>query len=138
MSALADFTTRIVSGVPVVGTPPELDISNAGELRAALMAAVAEGHATVVVDLTETSFCDSAALQVLVRVHKRAVAEGGDLRLVMRAASLLRLFTITGVDRVIPGFETVDEALSQMPAIAIRRERPTLAAEAHIEGFRPR
>ncbi|HEX3924911.1 MAG TPA: STAS domain-containing protein [Streptosporangiaceae bacterium] len=138
MPAPAGFTTTTVSGVPVVATPPELDISNAGELRAALMAAVAEGHATVVLDLSGTSFCDSAALQVLVRVHKRAVAEGGELRLVMRAVSLLRLFRITGVDRVIPNFERLDDALSQLPAISIRPQRPSLPAEAHIQGFPPR
>ena len=138
MPAPAGFTTTTVSGVPVVATPPELDISNAGELRAALMATVAEGHATVVLDLSGTSFCDSAALQVLVRVHKRAVAEGGELRLVMRAVSLLRLFKITGVDRVIPNFECLDEALSQLPAISIRPQRPSLPAEAHIQGFPPR
>jgi anti-anti-sigma factor len=137
MSAPAGFTTQTVSGVPVVGTPPELDIGNAGELRAALMSAVAGGHATVVADLSETSFCDSAALQVLVRVHKRAVAEGGELRLVMRAVSLLRLFAITGVGRVIPNFATRDEALRQLPAISIRPQRPNLAAEAHIQGFPP-
>ena len=37
--------------------------------------------------------------------------------------SLLRLFSITGVDHVIPSFTTLDEALSELPAIAIRPRR---------------
>jgi anti-anti-sigma regulatory factor len=39
------------------------------------------GHATIVVDMTRTRFCDATALGVLVMAHKRAVAEAGELRL---------------------------------------------------------
>ena len=119
----AGFPVTTISGVPVVRGPAEIDIANAGWLRAALLAAAAQGHATIVVDLGETAFCDTAGLQVLVLAHRRAVAEGGELRLVVRAATLLRLFSLTGVDHVIPNFTTLDEALGELPAIAIRPRR---------------
>jgi anti-anti-sigma factor len=119
----AGFPLTTISGLPVVSGPAEIDIANAGELRVALQAAAAQGHATVVVDLSETAFCDTAGLQVLVLAHRRAAAEGGGLRLVVRAATLLRLFSLTGVDHVIPNFSTVDEALSEPPAVAIRPRR---------------
>jgi anti-anti-sigma factor len=120
MSAPAGFPVATISGLPVVRGPAEIDITNAGQLRAALLAAAAQGHATIVVDLTETSFCDTSGLQVLVLAHRRAAAEGGELRLVVRAATLLRLFSLTGVDHVIPNFTTLDQAVSELPAIAIR------------------
>jgi anti-sigma B factor antagonist len=120
MSAPAGFPITTISGMPVVRGPAELDITNAGRLRAALLAAAAHGHATIVADLSDTAFCDTAGLQVLVLGHRRAVAEGGELRLVVRAATLLRLFSLTGVDDVIPNFATLDEALSDLPAITIR------------------
>jgi anti-anti-sigma factor len=123
MSAPAGFPVATISGLPVVRGPAEIDITNAGQLRAALLAAAGEGHATIVVDLTETAFCDTAGLQVLVLAHRRARAEGGELRLVVRAATLLRLFSLTGVDQVIPSFTSLDEALSELPAIAIRPMR---------------
>jgi len=123
MSAPAGFPVATISGLPVVRGPAEIDITNAGQLRAALLAAAAQGHATIVVDLTDTAFCDTAGLQVLVLAHRRAVAEGGELRLVVRAATLLRLFSLTGVDQVIPSFTGLDEALSELPAIAIRPPR---------------
>ena len=104
----------------MVRGPAEIDITNAGQLRAVLLAAAAQGYATIVVDLTETSFCDTSGLQVLVLAHRRAAAEGGELRLVVRAATLLRLFSLTGVDHVIPNFTTLDQAVSELPAIAIR------------------
>jgi anti-anti-sigma factor len=119
----AGFPVTTISGLPVVRGPAEIDIANAGQLRAALLAAAAQGHATIVVDLGETAFCDTAGLQVLVLAHRRAAAEGGELRLVVRSATLLRLFSITGVDHVIPSFTTLDEALSELPAIAIRPRR---------------
>jgi anti-anti-sigma factor len=120
MSAPAGFPVATISGLPVVRGPAEIDITNAGQLRAALLAAAGEGFATIVVDLSETAFCDTAGLQVLVLAHRRALAEGGELRLVVRAATLLRLFSLTGVDHVIPSFAALDQALSELPAIAIR------------------
>ena len=123
MSAPAGFPVATISGLPVVRGPAEIDIANAGQLRAALLAAAAQGHATIVVDLTETSFCDTSGLQVLVLAHRRAAAEGGELRLVVRAATLLRLFSITGVDHVIPNFTTLDQAVGELPAVAIRPRR---------------
>jgi anti-anti-sigma factor len=119
----AGFPVTTISGLPVVRGPAEIDIANAGQLRAALLAAAAQGHATIVLDLGETAFCDTAGLQVLVLAHRRAAAEGGELRLVVRSVTLLRLFSITGVDHVIPSFTTLDEALSELPAIAIRPRR---------------
>jgi stage II sporulation protein AA (anti-sigma F factor antagonist) len=119
----AGFPAATISGLPVVSGPAEIDIANAGQLRAALLAAAAQGHATIVVDLTETSFCDTSGLQVLVLAHRRAAAEGGELRLVVRSATLQRLFSLTGVDHVIPNFTTLDQAVGELPAVAIRPRR---------------
>jgi anti-sigma B factor antagonist len=103
----------VIKGVPVVAVPGEVDITNAAELRAALVEAAADGHKTLVVDMTGTHFCDSAGLHVLVRAHKRARADGGDLLLALQAAEVLRVLEITGIDQVIPAFATLDEALEQ-------------------------
>lgn len=126
----AGFSLTTVRGVPVVSTPPEIDITNAGELRAALRSAAGNGPAMTVADMSQTAFCDTAALGVLVRVHRQAVAEGGELRLVLRSRSLLRIFSITGVDSVIPAYPTLAEALSERPTAAIRPPRPDLRAQA--------
>jgi anti-anti-sigma factor len=70
----------MVNGVPVMVAPQEIDAHNADFLRAVLLQAAARGHATFVVDMTGTQFCASAGLSVLVRAHKRALADGGELR----------------------------------------------------------
>ena len=109
----AGFQVEMVSGVPVVRAPEEIDITNAASLRAAVLDAAADGNGTLVVDMSQTQFCDSTGLNVLVRAHKRAQAEGGELLLVIRAAAVLRIFAATGIDRLIPHFSTLEQALTQ-------------------------
>jgi anti-anti-sigma factor len=73
------YPIEIMRGVPVVAAPAEIDVGNADWLRTVLLEAACRGHATFVVDMTGTQFCASAGLSVLVRAHKRAVAEGAEL-----------------------------------------------------------
>ena len=53
--------------------------------------------------------------------RSRALAEGGELRLVIPASCMvLRIFALTGIDQVIPNFPGLDEALEPAPATAPR------------------
>ena len=117
----------VSAAMPVVAAPEEIDITTAYGLRAAL-ASAARGHATVVVDMTRTYACDAAGLHLLVRAHRRALAQGGELRLVISSPGLRRLFAATGLDRVVRRFASVDEALGQTPADAGQLPLPSDAA----------
>src|SRR5205809_1705295 len=108
----ARYPIEMVNGVPVVAAPPEIDISNADWLDAVLREAAARGHATLVVDMTRTRFCDSACISSLVRAHNLALAEGGEMRLVIPTnAMVVRVLALTGIDQVIPHFSSLYEAL---------------------------
>jgi len=114
----------MVRGVPVVAAPEEIDASHADLLRTTLLETAARGHATFVVDLTRTRLCASAGLGALVRAHKRALAEGGELRLLMpTSAAVLSVFALTGIDHLIPTFTDLDKALEPAPAALARRPR---------------
>jgi anti-sigma B factor antagonist len=104
---------EMISDVPVVRAPEEIDITNAPELLSALLEAAAHGPGTLVVDMTRTQFCDSSGLHTLLAAHKRAQAEGGEMLLVIAAAPVLRVLALTGIDRMIPNFTSLDEALAQ-------------------------
>jgi anti-anti-sigma factor len=114
----------MVGDVPVVTAPADIDITTAAQLRAMLGEPAACGNATIVVDLSGTRFCDSAGLTVLVRAHKQAQALGGGLRLVLPDhCAVARIFTITGLDGVIPHFASLPEALPQAPPATAPRAR---------------
>jgi anti-anti-sigma regulatory factor len=69
-----------------------------------------------VADLSRTQFCDSSGLHTLLAAHKRATAAGGDMLLVIPGNYVLRVFTITGVDHIIPNFTSLEEALAHTSA----------------------
>jgi anti-sigma B factor antagonist len=124
------YPIEVVNGVPVVAAPAEIDASNAAWLDAVLREAAARGHATFVVDMTGTTFCESSGVGVLAQAHKRALAEGGELRLVIPAsAAVLRKFAVTGIDRVIPNFPSLYEAVEPAPATVPRPPRPRRRAK---------
>jgi anti-sigma B factor antagonist len=133
------YPVEMISGMPVVAAPAELDVTTADRLRAILLDAAARGHTTVVVDMTRTQFCDSSGLSILVRAHKQALKDGGELRLVIPAGGTVhRIFTLTSLYRFIPRFGSRQEALLQRPAVPIRpsRRRPSaeLGSPAHRSG----
>lgn len=108
------FPVELVRGVPVVTAPEEIDITNAAGLRMALLEAA--GHLAFVVDMTRTRFCDSAGIAALVEAYKRAQAEGGQVLLATSGAAVPRIFELTGIDRVIPSFTSLEDALAHTPA----------------------
>jgi anti-anti-sigma factor len=120
------FPVQVVEGVPVVTAPEEIDLANAAGLRAALLEAarpelarpelarpeLAEpGRALVVVDMSRTRFCDSAGLNALVAAARHARADGGEVRLVVVGEAVARIIALTGVDRVIPIYASLEDAL---------------------------
>jgi anti-sigma B factor antagonist len=118
MSAASSPANRAARVPVVVVAPPEVDLDTAAELRAALLRAAAR-IPTVVLDLSGTQFCDSAGLSVLVRAHRRALAEGGELRLVVSTPQVERILSLTGLDRWIPCY--ADEATAMAVPVRPRR-----------------
>jgi anti-sigma B factor antagonist len=120
------YPIRMIRDVPVVAAPEEVDSSTAYGLRAAL-ASAAPGQ-QVVIDMTRTRSCDAVGLHVLVRAHKRALATGGELRLVVSSPGVLQLLAITGIGRVIRHFPSLDDALAHLTADTDQPPRPGDAA----------
>ena len=106
------FPVQVIRDVPVVIAPEEIDITNAGLLRAALLRAAAGPGAVLVADMSRTRFCDSAGLHALVGAHRRAQAEGRQIRLVVTGPQPRRLLALTAVDRLIPVCASLDQALT--------------------------
>ena len=107
----------MINGVPVVAASAEIDATAADQLRTVLLHSATRGHATIVVDMTRTRFCDSAGLTILVRAHKRAVADGGELRLIIPAGSAVaRSSPSPAWISSSPLFASLDDGLALRPA----------------------
>jgi anti-sigma B factor antagonist len=85
---------------PVVTIAGDLDVSTAAEFRRSMHHVIDEGAGSLVVDLTGVWLLDSTALGVMVGVHKRLLGLGGKLEIVCPRDGLLRIFRLTGLDRV--------------------------------------
>jgi anti-sigma B factor antagonist len=130
------FPVHLTGGLPVVSAPAELDVTNAVQLRTALLSAGGQS-ATVVVDMSQTVFCDSASLSTLLRAHVRAKADGGEVRLVITAVQILRIFALTGADRLFPIFVSLTEALGSVPASPEAPEDPSIVSLAIVSSPLP-
>jgi anti-sigma B factor antagonist len=105
------FPVSVRDGLAVVTTPEEIDISNAGPLREALLSAAATGQRVIVVDMSGTEYCDSTCLNVLIRALAQADQDGYELRLVMGGTGLQRILAVTGVAGMFRIFQTLGQAL---------------------------
>jgi len=115
----------MINGVPVVTTPAVIDQTNAEQLHTVLLKSSGDGRAIVVVDMTGTRVCDPAGFRVLLRAHRQALPEGGELRVVILPGSAVsRVFISLDLDRLIPRFGSLDQALGPGPTPVIRLPRP--------------
>ena len=109
--AVVASLTRELALVSVSG---ELDLHTAGCLQARIEEADTVGAGTVVVDLSEISFIDSSALEVLVRETKRLEGRGHSLVLVTNDPRTRRIVEVTGLNRVLRTYATLQDALAEL------------------------
>jgi anti-sigma B factor antagonist len=104
------LSTRTVAGHTVLEVGGEIDVYTAPQLREHLIAMVEGGDRQVVVDLGRVEFLDSTGLGVLVGALKWLRGVDGELSLVCNQERLLKIFRITGLDRVFTLYGSVEEA----------------------------
>jgi anti-anti-sigma regulatory factor len=117
--AMAGMNVRLVRGVPVAAVPCRLDAANAGLLEAELLHWVACGYATLVVDLSQTQACEQSGFTALLRAHKAASAEGGEVRVVASTATA-RVLPAAGQSRTLRYFASLGAAVAETPMVAIQ------------------
>ncbi len=86
--------------VRIVG---EIDISNAGELSDAIGSAIPNDAAVVLLDLSRTTYLDSAGVQLLFRLAHRLETRRQQLRLIVPADAPIRtVLELTGLLELVP------------------------------------
>ncbi len=99
-------------GCTVIEVGGEIDVYTAPKLRERLVSLVEEGSYQLIVDMESVEFLDSTGLGVLVGGLKRVRAHEGWIDLVCTQSRILRIFRITGLNRVFSIYDTVPDALA--------------------------
>lgn len=98
-----------VPGVRVLAVAGELDLATISLLKEVVGAYLTQ-DSSVVLDLAAMRFCDSTGLGAFVALHRQADAAGGRLALASPNRRIADLFSISGIDQVIPIFATLEAA----------------------------
>jgi anti-sigma B factor antagonist len=98
----------------VLAVVGEVDLSNASHLGAIFTHVQRDRPAVLVVDLGEVTFLGSAGLRVLVEAC--AKAGEGQVRVAAPSAAARRAIEATALDRLLPLFSSVDDALEARTA----------------------
>ena len=108
---MIEFDVRTTDdNIGVVVPRGRLNMVAARQLRETLTGLVESGTPRIVVDLAETTFLDSSALGALVAGLKTARQAGGDLRIARPTESVLTVFKLTNLDKVLRPRADVESA----------------------------
>ncbi len=99
----------------VIVVPGEIDLTIADGLRDALLEVLNAGALGLIVDMSATTFLDSAGISAITRAARRASASGAVIRLVAVTAPVLRVLSLVGIDRLIDVHPSVEAARASLP-----------------------
>ncbi len=116
MTELATVEVDRLNGVPLARIRGEIDLSNAGDVQAAVEAAGANAS-RLVLDLSETEYLDSAGIRVLFQLARAMSSTGCRVRAVVPPQSpIRRVLELAGIDQAIPLDDSAAEALDRLAA----------------------
>ncbi|GGS62196.1 STAS domain-containing protein [Streptomyces cinerochromogenes] len=91
--------------VRVVG---DLDLHTASHLADVLQPLVLTGGHSVLVDLSDVAFLDSAGLTCLIAVYRTARSTGARVALIAPSERVRRMLAVTGTDQVLHSYASPD------------------------------
>jgi anti-anti-sigma factor len=113
MTPLARVDVEWHGDTPVAAVAGEVDASNVADVAASLRNLVTNRSSELVVDLSPTSYLDSAGINLMFALGDELRSRQLILRLVIAPTSAVaRMLSITSLDRTHPTYPTVTEALS--------------------------
>ncbi len=105
-----EYMIRWVGSQAVITMPAEVDATNADLVRKALLSAARPEVPVLVIDMTRTTFCDSAGVHAVITAYRQAAETGTQLRLAV--AAVRRIFTVIGADQLMPIYPALEAALA--------------------------
>ncbi|PKQ36778.1 MAG: anti-sigma B factor antagonist [Actinobacteria bacterium HGW-Actinobacteria-1] len=105
-----DISTERDGSTCRIAVNGEVDVYTSPLLKSYLVDAVDDGCIDLVVDLENVGFIDSSGLGVLVSGLRRVKEQSGSMRIICTKEGILKIFRITGLDKVFPIFASAADA----------------------------
>ncbi len=96
----------------VVVLPEHIDLSNSADIRGELLSVINRGATALIADMSATVSCDNSGADAVARAYRRAFSNGTDLRLVVVSPIVRRMISISGVDRLVSLYPSLEAALA--------------------------
>jgi anti-sigma B factor antagonist len=93
----------------------DVDVYSSPTLRHQILDRIDRGDSRIIVDLEHVDFLDSAGVAVMVSGLRRARNRNGMLVLVQPGEQASRMLKLTDLDKVLPAFASVDDAIGLDP-----------------------
>jgi anti-sigma B factor antagonist len=113
------YPVEWAGGQAVVALPEHIGISNAGQVREELLSVINQGATTLIADMTATISCDRAGADAVTRAWQRAAGSGTELRLVVTAQIVARVLSLSGLDRLMPVYPSLEAATDARTPAAV-------------------
>ncbi len=89
----------------------KLDVNTASDLKSELVLLNKKGYNSLVLDLSETKYCDSSGLSAILMANRLCKDSSGEFVLTGLNATILKLIQIAQLDRVLTLKNTPEEVL---------------------------
>ena len=100
-----------VDDVTVISYPADvLDITNTKKLKDSCMALI-EDHRKIIINFEKLTFIDSSGFGCLLSCLRAAASDGRELKLCSMSKSVMMMFELVRMHRVIDIFNTQEEAI---------------------------
>ena len=118
MSDSVNFDVKIENGIAVFKlNESRFDSQIAGLVKAEFTILLTEDVNNLVVDLSEVEYCDSSGLSALLLAFRILQSQEGQIRIAAPQKSVKTLIQISQLDRILPIFDSVDEAVKDLETI---------------------
>jgi anti-sigma B factor antagonist len=115
MSLLARVVEQSAGEVPIAAVEGEIDASNAAQIRDRVGALLTNQSRALIVDLTRTSYLDSAGINLLFALGAALAVRQQELHVVVPPSSpIARTIAITGLDATVPTHAVLEDALERL------------------------
>ena len=111
-SPSCSVTSSLSGKIKIVSLKGEIDLDCASRVYSLILAEIDNGELRFLLDLKELDFMDSSGLQILLRLKEKQNKLKKEILIVNPSNHIVKLFQLTGFDKLFRIFNDTAEALS--------------------------